>query len=260
MSVFGAYGAYYDLLNANKDYAGEADYVERLIRRHVRGGRILDLGCGTGRHAALLASRGFEVLGVDRSEDMLAHAHARAAGVRGLQFAIGDARTFRAERTFDAVISLFHVVSYQAAQEDVESMFATARAHLDAGGIFVFDVWYGPAVLTDRPAHRERRFEDERIEVVRTAEPEIDANENLVDVRYDIRVREKSSGREEIIRETHRMRYFFAPELRVLLHAAGFELTHHEEWMSGRPAGFDTWSVCFIATAAAQNEALWQNR
>lgn len=244
MTVFAAYGAYYDLLNATKDYAAEADYVARLLG-DARS--ILELGCGTGRHAELLASKGFDVLGVDRSEEMLAVARRRTAP--RLAFAHGDAQTFRAGRTFDAVISLFHVVSYQVEQPELQAMLATARTHLPDGGTFLFDVWYGPAVLTERPERRVRQFENDQLAVTRTAEPRMYPNENVVDVVFDIAVREKSSGATHEIRETHRMRYFFVPELAVLLRAAGFTLRRYEEWMSGREAGFDTWSVCFIATA-----------
>ncbi len=254
MSVFGAYAAYYDLLNAEKDYAGEAAYVEHLLRRAGSGPELLELGCGTGIHAALLAQRGFSVCGVDRSLSMLASATERAsrepASVAArLSFRRGDVRTFRAASTFDGVISLFHVMSYQTSQDDLESAMETARAHLKPGGAFVFDCWYGPAVLTQRPARRVRHLESDLVDVTRVAEPEMHLDENVVDVVYQITVRQKGSGAEETITESHRMRYLFVPEVRAVLKRAGFALEGHEEWMSGRPAGLDTWSVCFVARA-----------
>jgi predicted TPR repeat methyltransferase len=76
-SAFGrAYAEIYDWLYSDKDYAGECDLLEELFRRC--SGReiqsILDLGCGTGGHAFPLADRGYQVLGVDRSADMIAQA------------------------------------------------------------------------------------------------------------------------------------------------------------------------------------------
>lgn len=254
MSVFGAYAAYYDLLNAEKDYAGEAAYVERLLRRAGSGTDLLELGCGTGIHAALLAQRGFSVCGVDRSLAMLASATERAsretASVAArLSFRRGDVRNFRAASMFDGVISLFHVLSYQTSQDDLESTMETARAHLRPGGAFVFDCWYGPAVLTHRPERRVRHLENDAVDVTRVGEPVMHPDENVVDVVYQITVRQKATGAEEQITESHRMRYLFVPEVRAVLGKAGFELESHEEWMSGRPAGFDTWSVCFVARA-----------
>lgn len=254
MTVFASYAAYYDLLNAGKDYAAEAEYVEGLLRAVGEGRTILELGCGTGMHASLLAQRGFEIMGVDRSESMLAAAKQRAAALpqdvaSRLSFAHGDACTFRAERTFDYVVSLFHVISYQTAQHDLEAAFATARAHLRPGGAFVFDCWYGPAVLTERPERRTKELENDAVKVTRYAVPELHANENVVDVNYTIEVREKASGRVEEIRERHEMRYLFAPEVEALLRHAGFRLHRCEEWLTGRPMGFDTWGVVFVGIA-----------
>ena len=82
MSVFGAYSRYYNLLYQDKDYAGEAEYVRSLISRHFPQARaVLDLGCGTGRHDLLLAQMGYEVTGVDQSEEMLAIAKGKAASL-----------------------------------------------------------------------------------------------------------------------------------------------------------------------------------
>jgi hypothetical protein len=76
MSVFGNYARYYDLLNKDKDYEKEADYVHGLIQRYAPGSKtILDLGCGTGRHDFLLAEKGYSVTGIDMSEQMLSIAN-----------------------------------------------------------------------------------------------------------------------------------------------------------------------------------------
>ena len=69
----------------------------------------------------------------------------------GLTFTTGDIRDIRLNQRFDVVIALFHVISYQTTNDDVTAAFQTARQHLNPGGIFIFDVWYGPAVLTERP-------------------------------------------------------------------------------------------------------------
>ncbi|HEV3486802.1 MAG TPA: class I SAM-dependent methyltransferase, partial [Vicinamibacterales bacterium] len=212
MTVFGAYARYYDLLYAEKDYAGEAAYVDRLMR-DVRGSiaSVLDLGCGTGLHAARLADKGYEVVGVDLSETMLQSA-ARRVGDR-VRLLHGDIGTIRVGRTFDAVVSLFHVINYQTGQRQLRNAFANARAHLERGGVFVFDCWYGPAVLTERPEPRTRHLQDDAIEVTRHAEPAMRPNDNSVDVHYRVRILDKATGIEEEVEETHHMRYLFMPEI-----------------------------------------------
>ena len=81
-TVFGCgYADQYDLLYSDKDYEAECDLLEEVFRRYGTGPvqTILDLGCGTGSHALLLARRGYQVTGVDRSQEMLAQARQKAA-------------------------------------------------------------------------------------------------------------------------------------------------------------------------------------
>lgn len=248
MSVFGAYARYYDLLYRDKDYAGEAAYVAALVARfHGGAGSLLELGCGTGRHAALLAGHGYEVVGVDRSDVMLSRARERVAGAaRAPHFLRGDIREVELDRTFDVVVSLFHVISYQTGNDDLERSFERIRSHLEPGGIVIFDCWYGPAVLSLRPAVRVLRREDERTRLTRLAEPVLDPRRNTVDVNYEILLQDRASGDVERITETHCMRYLFEPEIRALMDRHGLELVHGEEWMTGSEPSCDTWGVCFV--------------
>ena len=257
MSVFDAYAAYYDLLYREKDYAGEAAYVHGLLQRHASGVRdVLELGCGTGAHAEHLAYTGCKVHGVDLSEAMLARAGERKAAMPSgeanhLSFDVGDVRTVRTGDTYDAVISLFHVVSYQTKNSDLQAMFATAREHLQHGGLFIFDVWYGPAVLADPPAVRVKTLENKVVKITRVAQPTMHYQRNLVDVHYRIIACEKATGHYSETRETHRMRYLFSPEIELLAMEAGFDVVEAQEWMTGRKPGVDTWGVCFICRVPA---------
>jgi SAM-dependent methyltransferase len=246
VTVFGAYARYYDLLYRDKDYCGEAAYLDGLIRSQLPGARsLLDLGCGTGRHALLLAGRGYRVAGVDASREMLEIAEAQ--GGAAAAFHQGDIRTVRLGESFDVVLSMFHVMCYQSSNADLAAAFATVREHLRPGGIFIFDFWYGPAVLSDPPVVRVKRLEDEETAVVRIAEPVTYPNENLVDVNYQVLVRQKGSGKTEELRERHRMRYLFLPELEIMLQQVGLELGGAFEWMTGKAPGLDTWGVCCVA-------------
>jgi SAM-dependent methyltransferase len=252
--VFADYARYYDLLYQDKDYAAEAEYVVNLIRKFEPSARsVLELGSGTGIHAALMAEKGFTVHGIERSSGM----HARSQNLveekpelhGKLTFEKGDIRDVRIDKHFDVVISLFHVISYQATNEDVIAAFETARHHMDHNGIFIFDVWYGPAVLTERPTVRIKRMSNEQIEITRLAEPVLHPNENLVDVNYHIFVRERATGDVRELKETHVMRYFFKPEIESIASRTGFEIVNAEEWQSGKSIGAETWGVCFILKA-----------
>ncbi len=253
MNVFGNYARYYNLLYRDKNYAGETQFVHQLLQRYAPNAKcILDLGCGTGTHAVLLANVGYEVNGVDLSADMLLQAsdrldHLPSDLASRLKFIHGDMRNIRLNQTFDVVLSLFHVISYQTTNEDLLAAFATVKEHLKPGGIFIFDIWYGPAVLSDRPTVRVKRLEDEQIFVTRIAEPVMHANENWVDVNYQVFIRDKSSNAVEVLQETHRMRYLFQPEIELLLREFQMQVVTCREWMNDREAGFDTWGTYFIA-------------
>ncbi|EMI54710.1 class I SAM-dependent DNA methyltransferase [Rhodopirellula sallentina] len=253
---------YYDLLYRDKDYAQETEYLCNLIKRDCAiknapaPSSLLELGCGTGGHALWLTQRGCNVVGVDMSARMLERAEKRFASkttkkvdpVAGFfKSHLGDIRSFRVNQKFDAVASLFHVASYQVSNSDVANYFQTASIHLKPGGLFVFDLWYGPAVLTQLPATRVKRVSDDQIDVVRIAEPKLIERENKVEVKYTIYVTDRKSQHTQRLEETHSMRYFFEPELDNLASQHGLEIASQEEWMTGETPSRATWGVVFTA-------------
>ncbi len=255
--VFQRYSAYYDLLYRDKDYAAEADYASRTLRAaSPRTSTLLEFGSGTGRHGRLLARQGFQVFGVERSASMVAVARApsvlpgsgpaAAPGEGSFDCRQGDIRTVRLDRTFDAVLSLFHVVSYQSANADALQTFANAARHLQPGGRFFFDVWHGPAVLRERPAVRVKRLEDATTRLTRIAEPELDVAASVVTVRYTMLAENRADGRLVTFREEHRMRYFFPTEIELLAGQTGFTVERTEEFLTGRPPAESTWGVAYL--------------
>ncbi|MEO8446823.1 MAG: class I SAM-dependent methyltransferase, partial [bacterium] len=121
--VFGAYAKYYDLLYKDKNYNKEAAYIERIIKKfNPECKSILNLGCGTGKHDFIFADKGFDVTGIDLSKEMVQYANdsllnRQSAG--RLKFLQGDIREISVNRKFDAVIALFHVMSYQNTNDDI---------------------------------------------------------------------------------------------------------------------------------------------
>jgi SAM-dependent methyltransferase len=249
MSLFDAYSSYYDLLYRDKDYGAESQYVIDLLRRHgVDRGAILELGCGTGRHAEHLANAGFSVHGVDLSPSMVAKARERfAAAPSAFRFDVGDIRSVRVDRVHDAVVSLFHVLSYQTSNRDLSDLFRTAETHLRSGGVFVFDFWYGPGVLADRPTVRVKELSDDSIDIVRIARPTMFPNHNCVDVDYTVLVTNKADTTVHRIEEKHRMRYLFLPEIEKLAEEHGMSLANAFGGMTEHPLGWESWTGTVVA-------------
>jgi len=171
---------------------------------------------------------------------------AQAEPAPGFSCQQGDICTVQLGQTFDAVLSLFHVVSYQTTNDAVQAVFARAAEHLEADGLFVFDVWYSPAVYAQRPEVRVKRIADEAIEVTRIAEPILHPNENRVDVNYTIFAGDLASGMVETMTETHPMRHFSLPELDLLAKMSGFEVVGTEEFLTSNRPSEETWGVCFV--------------
>lgn len=163
-----------------------------------------------------------------------------------LTFSLGNAQDCRIGREFDVVLSLFHVVSYQTTNIELQAIIETAAIHLKTGGVFIFDFWYGPAVLSERPSIRVKHIENDKINLTRISEPKMLLSKNCVDVNYHIIINDTISKTTEVIKETHRMRYIFLTELDLLANTAGFKIQKTCEWLSGREPSFDTWGVCAV--------------
>lgn len=255
--IFDAYAHYYDLLYYDKDYGAEVDYIISQIHRYMPGAKtILELGCGTGAHAEHLVRMGFTVVGIDTSGTMLKRAEQRRAGLpqelaNRLTFIQADIRNARLDSRFDVVISLFHVMSYQVTNADLKSSFTTAAHHLNDNGIFLFDFWYGPAVLTQQPVVRVKRFQSENIAVTRIAEPDVGFNTNVVNVNYTIFVENKLSKSVEQFHELHSMRYLFLPEL-THFHDSYFQELKSCSWMEDKDLDSQSWSGLQILSAISR--------
>lgn len=243
------YAAYYNLLYKDKNYSSEVDYVDSLIKKYSSLGisSLLNLGCGTGNHDFLLAEKGYSVTGVDLSHSMVDIAKEKIVDKKSkVNFFQGDIREVRLHKKYDAVISLFHVMSYQNSNEDVLNTLKTAKVHLKKNGLFIFDCWNGPGVLRDLPATREKELEDEAIKVKRLAVPVIHYKENVVDVNFKLTITNKKTGEITPLEEKHPMRYFFTPELKLFFSQAGFTLLDCFGWLSSTPPDENSWNAVYI--------------
>jgi SAM-dependent methyltransferase len=255
--VFGPlYAESYDPIYSDKDYASECDLIEHAIRTYGDGSTktVLDLGCGTGNHAIPLARRGYEVVGVDRSEQMLARARSKAAEQSEnlkLEFHRADISTTDLGRRFDAVLMMFAVLSYQVGNDEVTATLRAARRHLRDGGLLICDAWYGPAVLAQRPASRIKVTTTERGQVMRFSTGELSIRRCTCTVHYRLWRLENRILTEES-EEVHELRYFFPVEFEHLLECSGLELLR-----LGAFPDLDTdpdessWNVMAVARAAS---------
>lgn len=255
----GEYARLYDAMYAGKDYSHECDAMEAAIQRFGDGSTyrtVLDLGCGTGNHSVALGKRGYEVSGVDLSEDMLAVARdkAAAAGVHA-SFHHGDMRDTYLGRTFDVALILFAALGYQTEDAAVAATLANARRHLRPGGLLLLDVWHLPTLVREGAPDRITVTDLPEGELIKASTRTLRTGSPVVDVRMRVwRIERRTlTGRAD---ETHRMRAFAREELERWLAAAGltprafFAFPHLD-----RPVADGTFDLGCVAAPMSQGAA-----
>ena len=251
MEVFKDYAYYYNAFYQDKDYRSEAGQIDYLLKKYNDGiDKIINFGCGTGKHDVELVKLGYTCKGIDMSPLMIeiARDNAQKEDIK-IDFAVENICDYKSQDKYDAVISLFHVMSYQNKNEEILAAFQSARNALNSGGIFIFDTWYGPGVLSDKPIVRVKEIEDSENRLIRIARPIMHDKENIVDVNYEVLIINKNTNKVQTINEVHNMRYFFRPEIEKLLDEAGFELLEQLDCNTLENTSFNSWTCYFIARA-----------
>ena len=141
MEAYTSFAQVYDLFQDNIPYEEWADYLKSLLNEYgVKDGLVLDLGCGTGSITELLAKAGYDMIGVDNSEDMLEIAMDKR-GRSGLDilYLLQDMREFELYGTVRAVICLCDSLNYLLEEDDLLTTFKLVNNYLDPNGLFIFD-------------------------------------------------------------------------------------------------------------------------
>lgn len=137
---YSAIARVYDRLGAEIDYKGWADFAESCFDRFLprRPELVLDLACGTGRMTRELAARGYDMIGIDGSSEMLSEAYDRPHD--GILYLLQDLRSFELYGTVGAITCCLDSVNYLLTEEDLHACFSLVHNYLDPDGLFFFDV------------------------------------------------------------------------------------------------------------------------
>lgn len=246
------YAAAYDILYRDKDYQKESDFIESIFKKlNLAPKTILDLGCGTASHAFFLARRGYEVVGVDKSAQMLkiAKEKAKKAGV-SIDFIQQDITKLNLRKKFDAAIAMFAVIGYQTSDCALTKAFKAAHQHLIPGGTFIFDCWHGPAVLADKPRECSKRiFTADREEIIRSTIPKLDISKHIVKVNFKVQKLRAGKVIEET-KESHLMRFLFPDEIVCFLKKAGFKTIKFHPFLNlDKAVSEKDWNITVVARA-----------
>ena len=204
-----------------KDYRAEAAAIAARIRaEHPTARSVLDIACGTGEHARLLATEhGFAVDGVDLNAEFLRLA--RLKHPEG-QFVEADMREFDLGKRYDAVICMFSSIGYVKTLPELERALRTFRRHVAPNGVVIVEPWFPPEVMKTG-SHSVRTATADGIHVERTGTVVIDGRMTHLTFDYVI----EQGGAVRRTSELHELGLFTRQETLDALSAAGLDAVHH---------------------------------
>jgi len=243
---FELFAKYYDLIYRDKDYEREVTFIEEIFKTFHKPKKILEIGCGTGNYTKILHRKGYEITGLDISENMLKIAKKKCA----CDFLFGDIRDVSINDKFDACIAMFSVMGYITENSDIVKALSNIHRHLDPNGLFVFDVWNGLAVLRILPELRVKEVENDEIKILRIAYPDLKVFNHICEVNYKLYILDKINHTFDEFDETHVVRFYFPQEIKLLLEKGGFEVLKMCPFLDPSGSVDETvWNIAVIAKA-----------
>ncbi len=209
----------YDRLNADADYAGRAAYLTGRMQRYgvPDGALVLDLACGTGAITLLLAAAGYDMIGIDRSPDMLAVARSKPNGA-DILWLCQDMRAFELYGTVSAVVCCLDSLNYLTGLAGMKKCLSLVHNYLDPGGLFLFDV---NTPYKFRHVYGNEHYVLEAPGVFCGWKNRFDAKSGLCD--FELTIFSEENGRWRRFDEHQRERCWSPKTLNALLDDAGFE-------------------------------------
>ena len=242
MSTYGALAGAYDALLADGDYLRRVRAIGKALRKSpIPVEHVLDLGCGTGTIACLLAAEGYRVTATDLSQEMLTEAAGKAMGLERPPFFLCQSMPrLRLTEQADAVVSTLDSLNYLTKASDLRETFRRVGRYLRPGGLFLFDV--------NTPYKRRRMdrqmYMEETEESYCVWQTFFSERTHICTYQVDL-FRQRRDGAWERNFEEHRERAWTEAELRQFLAEAGFEDIHITGDLTSRPprAEEDRWNI-----------------
>lgn len=218
-----------DRARRERIFTSERFYIEQA---QARAGRVLELGCGSGRLTIPIAQAGIEIVGADLSLPMLRRARDKAAeaGLR-TSFVQADMRRFAFAARFATILSTGNSLLHLLTEDDLTGCLAAVRAHLAPEGRFVFDVANWSPDEERRTTSRAQHPERGEIEIEEIAD--YDPSEQIRTIVW----RFAKPGESPFRTLSYRLRVLFPSELEALLHRAGFRLEARYADFTRQPFG-----------------------
>lgn len=222
MEAYTGFAEVYDTFMDNIDYSAWSEYVIRILKDYgIEDGLILDLGCGTGSMTELLARAGYDMTGIDMSEDMLNIAmKKREQSGHDILYLCQEMQEFELYGTVRAIVSICDCINYVTEKEDVIQTFRLVNNYLDPKGIFIFDM---NTPYKFREQLGDNTFAENREECSFIWENLYDEEEKINEYALTLFVKDEDE-RYEKYEEFHYQRAYEIEEMKDMIQASGLEL------------------------------------
>lgn len=245
MEAYSGFAAVYDTFMDDIPYEKWSAYLAGLLQKYgVREGLVLDLGCGTGSLTELLAGRGYDMIGIDCSEEMLEIAadKKRKSG-NDILYLCQDMREFELYGTVAAVVSICDCMNYILEKEELTEVFRLVNNYLDPGGVFIFDL---NTEYKYRDCIGDCVIAEDREECSFIWDNQYDAREkiNIYDLAVFIR---EESGLYRKYHETHYQRAYMLETVMEAIQAAGMQFVTAYDAFTGNPPREDSERIYVVA-------------
>lgn len=216
---------YYDLIYKNLvDYEGQTDYLEKIVRK-LKNGRvdsIIEIACGTGNYAFILAKRGYRVTGIDSSREMIEIARRKGRGSSNPRFIKMDMRDITLDENFDIATVLFGGFGYLLERRDLGRFFSGVRNVLRPNGLLLFEFWHNAAILPEATTPSGRKMYDVSVsgsrKIIRLHTSRYDPQSSIDTILFDMYVVDTKKNRLlDSFSETHSVRTYSIPQMKDLL-------------------------------------------
>ena len=250
MEAYSGFAKVYDLFMDNIPYEEWTDYVKELFAEEgVKDGILLDLGCGTGSVTELLAKSGFDMIGIDNSEEMLEIAmEKRAESGLDILYLLQDMREFELYGTVKGVVSICDSMNYILDDEDLLDVFKLVHNYLDNEGIFIFDM---KTMHEYANVMADNTFAEDREESSFIWENYYDEEEEINQYDLSIFVKE-DDGRYRKYEETHLQRAYEQQCVEELIKESGLELLHVYDAFTKELPAEDSQRIYFVCRRPAR--------
>ena len=245
MGAYEKFAQVYDLFMDNIDYEEWADYITGHLREYgIEDGLVLELGCGTGTMTGLLADKGYDMIGVDNSEEMLAEAmEKRVESGQDILYLLQDMQEFELYGTVRAVVSVCDSLNYITDRDELRHVFELVNNYLDPEGIFLFDM---NTVHKYRDILGDTTIAENRDEGSFIWDNSYDEEEGLN--YYELAVfLPREDGLYEKAEEVHCQKAYPREEIEELIREAGMELLAVYDAYTGKAASEESERLFFIA-------------